>query len=108
MDIYYPPYIAFHYHGAYEVEKGMSKFDDLDREPFYDCPTSDTMQEFHQRLKIYLPKDKSDRRIVVLLDRVHKQNKELDKQVAWITLGIPEAYLIQNYLNKAILALGGL
>jgi hypothetical protein len=74
--------------------------------PFYDCPTSDTMVEFHQRFKIFLkPSDKS---LHVLLDRVHKKDPSLSKQVGWVTLSISEAYLIQSYLNKAILALGGL
>lgn len=82
----------------------MSKFDDL--EFFYDCPTSDTMQEFHQRIKIYL--NREDKTVHCLLDRIHKLNKDLNKQVAWWTLCIPEAYLFQSYTNKAILALGGL
>jgi hypothetical protein len=87
----------------------MSDFNSLDQEPFYDCPTEDTMREFFQRVKIYLPKDKKgDKRIVVLVDRIHKENKDLNKQAAWITLSIHEAYLVQKYLNDAILVMGGI
>lgn len=86
----------------------MSFRDEFDEEPFYDCPTSNTMAKYYQRLKIYLPKDKTSKRMALLIDRVHKKDPKLSVQVAWIFINVAEAYLIQKYVNMAILLVGGL